>query len=291
VVIRRRDLLRAGAVLGAAALTGCTTRHGGTPVAATTVGPGETVPGGGAEQETVRLGVFEYRPYAYLDDSGTLTGEVVEVARAICDELGKALAVEVLPYEAILPAVEAHRIDVVGGLSIRAANCASLDFTVPDHVSLTALVVPKGNPKGISTFADVVSKKARFGVVADSLEVSFAEQAGVRGIQQYPTAEELLAAVTAAKIDCGAYDDITLRDTLTGEPGLELRPSFEPEGGSPRYGFGFRKAVDAELLAGFDAALTRMHDNGEWLRVAEPFGFTEDNIPDTDRVSDEACQR
>ncbi len=272
-------------MLGAAALTGCTTRHGGTPVAATTLPPEATLP------DTVRLGVFEYRPYAYNDGSGELTGEVVEVARAICDEIGSDLTVELMPYETILPAADAGRVDVVGGLSIRASNCALLDFTVPDHVSLTALVVPKGNPKGISTFADVVSKKARLGVVANSLEVSTADEAGVTGIQLFPTADALLAAVIAKKIDCAAYDDITLRDMLAEQPGLEMRPPFEPPSGAPRYGFGFRKGDDSGLLEAFDDALIRMHDNGEWLRIAEPFGFTDSNVPDTESVSDRACER
>lgn len=272
-------------VLGAAALTGCTTRFGGTPVAATTLPPSATAPG------TVRLGVTQYRPYAYTDDAGELTGEVVEVVRAICDELGSELTVVVLPYDAVLPAVEAAQVDVVGGLSIRARNCATLDFTVPDHVSLTALVVPAGNPKGITTYTEVVAKKARLGIVAGSLEVTTADEAGVTGVQLFPTADELLAAVTAGKIDCAAYDDITLRDMLTRVTGLELRPPFEPESGSPRYGFGFRKGDDSGLRDAFDQVLTRMHDSGDWLRIAAPFGFTESNIPDTDRVGDRACAR
>ena len=285
MAIRRRDLLRAGAVLGAAALTGCTTRYGGTPVAATTLPPSATAP------DTVRLGVAEYRPYAYTDDSGEVTGEVVEVVRAICDELGSKLTVELLPFDAVLPAVEAAHVDVVGGLSIRARNCARLDFTVPDHVSLTALVVPEGNPKGINTFTEVVSKKARLGVVANSLEVSTADEAGVTGIRQYPTADDLLAAVTAKAVDCAAYDDITLRDMLTRVTGLELRPPFEPPSGSPRYGFGFRKGDDSGLLDAFDQVLTQMHDSGDWLRITESFGFTDSNIPDTESVSDRACGR
>jgi polar amino acid transport system substrate-binding protein len=283
VRIGRRDLLRAGAVLGAAALTGCTTELGGTPVPATTLPPEETLP------DTVTLGVAAYRPYAFHDDAGELTGEVVEVVRAICDDLGSTLRVQVTPYDTLLPGVEAGHLDVVGGLSIRARNCASLDFTVPDHVSLTALVVPPGNPKGITTFTEVVSTGARLAVVADSLEVTTADEAGVTGIQTYPTSDEMLRAVTEGKADCAAYDDITLRDLLARTPGLELRPPFEPAGGAPRYGFGFAKGN--ELRDAFDEALTELHESGEWLRIAKPFGFTESNIPDTDRASDKACER
>lgn len=283
--VTRRDFLWTVSALGAAALTGCTTRQGGTPVAATTLPPEKTLP------ETVTLGVFEYRPYAYKDETGELTGEVVEIVQAICDELGSNLTVEVLPYDAIVPTMEAGGIDVVGGLSIRARNCTSLDFTVPDHMSLTALVVPKGNPKGINTFTEVVSTGARLALVTDALEVSTAEAAGVKNIQVYPAADLMLQAVTEGKADCAAYDDITLRDLLTGKPGLELRPPFEPDGGAPCYGFGFRKGDDSGLREAFDEVITDMHDDGTWLRIAEPFGFTESNIPDTERVSDEACER
>lgn len=283
--VSRRDFLRTASVLGAAALSGCTTRQTGTPVAATTLPPAKKPPA------TVTLGVFEYRPYAYKDDTGELTGEVVEIVRAICDELGSKLTVELMSYDAILPTMESGGIDVVGGLSIRARNCAALDFTVPDHMSLTAIAVPKGNPKGINTFTEVVSTGARLGIVENSLEVTTAVEAGVTTIQQYPTSAELLRAVTEGKADCAAYDDITLRDLLTSTPGLELRTPFEPDGGAPRYGFGFRKGDESGLLELFDEALVNMHDDGTWLRIAEPFGFTESNLPDTERVNDEACDR
>lgn len=276
--VSRRDLLRTVSALGAAALTGCTTRLGGTPIAATTPVP-----------DRVTLGVAEYRPYAFTDDAGEVTGEVVEVARAIADRLGTTLQVLVTPYEALLPGIDAGQLDVVGGLSIRARNCTSLDFTVPDHVSLTALAVPKGNPKGINTFTEVVSTGARLAVVANSLEVTTADEAGVTGLQPYPTSDAMLRAVTEGKADCAAYDDITLRDLLARSSELELRPPFEPDGGSPRYGFGFRKGNG--LRDAFDEALTALHESGEWLRIAQPFGFTESNIPDTYRVSDKACER
>jgi polar amino acid transport system substrate-binding protein len=278
VRVSRRGFLSAASALGAAALTGCTTKQSGVPVPVTT-----------PRAKSVSLGVFDYRPYAFTDRTGQITGEVVEVVRAICETLGRKLTVQKLPYEAILPQMDARGIDVVGGLSIRARNCASLDFTVPDHVSLTALAVPKGNPKGITTFIEVVSMGARLAVVANSLDVTTADEAGVTGIQTYPTSDEMLRAVTEGKADCAAYDDITLRDLLTRTPGLELRPPFEPVGGSPRYGFGFRKG-DA-LRDDFDKVITSLHDSGEWLRIAAQFGFTESNIPNTDRVSDKACER
>ncbi|MGB3437276.1 MAG: transporter substrate-binding domain-containing protein [Actinophytocola sp.] len=283
--IGRRDLLRAGAVFGAAALTGCTTQLDGTPVPATTPPPGQPLPG------TVRLGVAEYRPYAFEDDAGELTGEVVEVVRAICEKLGSSLTVRAVPYETILENVESGELDVVGGLSIRSKNCASLDFTAPDHLSLTAIVVRAGNPKGINTFTEVASTRARLGVVANALEADNAQAAGVTGLRTYQSSEELVQAVLEDQVDCAAYDDITLRDLLPAYAGLELRPPFEPVGGAPRYGFGFRKGDDSGLREAFDVVLRNLHASGEWLRITKPFGFTRSNLPDAERVGEEACAR
>ena len=276
--VSRRGFLSVASALGAAALTGCTTEQDGTPVPVTTPRP-----------RPVSLGVFDYRPYAFTDRTGQVTGEVVEVVRAICDLLGRKLTVKKLPYEAILPEMDARGIDVVGGLSIRERNCVSLDFTVPDHVSLTAFVVPQGNPKGLSTFTEVVATKARLGAVIEATDVAAAEQAGVTDLQMFPTPQEMLRAVTEKEIDCAVYDDITLRDELTRTTGLELRPPFEPPGGAPRYGFAFRKGDT--LRDEFDGVLPKLHDSGEWLSIARAFGFTESNIPGTDRVNDKACER
>ena len=272
MLLRRREFL--GAVLGAAALTGCTTRQDGTP---------RPVPA------RVRLGVAEYRPYAFRDGQGRLTGEVVEVARAVCGALGRTMTVSLLRAEQVLPGIEAGDLDVVGGLSIRAANCARVDFSVPDHLSPTALVVPAGNPKKIGTLTDVVSAGARLAVVEGSLEVAAARVAGVTDVQAYPSSRLMLRALTGGQADCAAYDDITLRDLLRNTPGLELGPPFEPPGGAPRYGFGFRRGDG--LRTAFDDVLRDLHADGGWLRVTTPFGFTQANIPATENVRDKACAR
>ncbi|MBA3575279.1 MAG: transporter substrate-binding domain-containing protein, partial [Pseudonocardiales bacterium] len=53
-------------------------------------------------------------------------------------------------------------------------------------------------------------------------------------------------------------------------------------------GFVFRKD-DTDLLAAFNQELRRIHDNGEWLRIVEPFGFTEANLPADDLTTEMLC--
>jgi polar amino acid transport system substrate-binding protein len=280
-------------VLGAGLLTGCTTTREGAPVPATPPRPSSrpsSIPSSSAGlPDKVTLGVFEYRPYVFRD-GGVVTGQVVEVARAVFGELGVDLQVELAPLETVLPRMSAGGFDLVGGLAIAARNCGVVDFSVPDHVSLTALVVPAGNPQGLSTFTEVAATGARLAVVAGSLELTAAGEAGVRGINVQPSSELVLGAVRQGQSDCGAYDDITLRERVAAIPGLEVRPPFEPPGGAPLYGFGFAKGGDGALRAAFDEVLTGLHESGEWLEIAEPFGFTDRNLPEPGAPVEEACR-
>lgn len=276
-------------MVGAGLLTGCTTRQDGTPAPTTTRGRTSSRTPPPALPDKVTLGVFEYRPYVFRDEAGVVTGQVVEVARAVFEKLEVDVEVALTSYETVLSELTAGGFDLVGGLAIAARNCAVVDFSVPDHASLSALVVPAGNPKGLSTFTEVAATGARLAVVAGSLELSAAQRAGVRGINVQPTSELVLGALLQGKVDCAAYDDITLRDRVATVPGLEVRPPFEPSGGAPLYGFGFAKDGDQALLAAFDEVLTDMHEDGEWLKVAGPFGFTDRNLPEPGATTDEAC--
>lgn len=282
----RRAFLRAGAVFGASALAGCTTGRRGTPTSATT----------SAGRAHARLGVAEYRPYAYRGDDGLtgLTGQVVEIARVAFARLHTDVEVQLVPYTALRPTFASGALDAVGALRRTRTNCAWVAHYVPDHVSNTALAVPAANPMGLATFADVVARNARLAVVADALEVGAARAAGVGDLDVLPNAEVALATLAEGRADCVAYDDITLRHMAAARPRLAVGPSFALPGGAPVYGFGFASEHGA-LAESFAGVLAGLRDSGEWQRVARPFGFTEHNVlsgedSEEDTDAEKACE-
>lgn len=279
----RRDFLRAGAVLGAAAVTGCTSRYGGDPVATTTV-PSSDDRGVPA---TVRLGVAEFRPYAHRDDNGELTGQVVDVARFACDRLHVDVEFEIVPYDTLVPDLLAGRFDVVGGVAISPQSCADVAWSVPDHMLLSALGVPTGNPKGLTTFTEVVATGARLGVAADTPELHGAQAAGVSDLTVV-SRNNMLQFVVDGRVDCVAYDDVSLRDQAARMRGVEVRPPFEPAGGAPLYGFAFNKD-NMTLGAGFEGAVTDLHQTGRWLEISAKYGFTERNLPEPGVTAESVC--
>lgn len=290
----RTTVLGAAAIAGGTATAGCSARIGGDPVAdpaARAAGPEPTSAEPPAPQR-LAIGILAYRPYT-VEDGGEVTGPVPDVARAVLDTLGVTdVEIQVVREETLLQAgIATGRFDLVGGLTIRPELCDSLAYTVPDHVSLTAFLVPAANPKGLTTYAEVAASGARLGVMGGLPEQQDARTGGVpqANIVALPDPAVLLEAVRAGEVDCAAFNDITLRDTVkTQGEGLAVTDPFQAPGRLPWVGaYAFPKGAD--LLTSFNNRLRDLHESGDWLQLVAPFGFTEHNAPPADLTTEKAC--
>ncbi len=95
-------------------------------------------------------------------------------------------------------------------------------------------------------------------------------------------------------VGAAALTDISLKWLVTKNPSanVEVTESFDPvQGGQPVVsagGFVFRKA-DGPLVQAFDTALDTLHKNGQWVAIAQPFGFTQANLPAADLTTEKLC--
>ena len=72
----------------------------------------------------------EFPPFNYLDDEGVLGGFNVDLARAICAELGAACDIKVRPWDELLLALKRGDADaVIAGHAVTASALAGVDFT------------------------------------------------------------------------------------------------------------------------------------------------------------------
>ncbi|WP_281689808.1 ectoine/hydroxyectoine ABC transporter substrate-binding protein EhuB [Pseudonocardia thermophila] len=290
----RRDFLRrvgvAGlaAVAAPAALAACTTVSNA---------PGSTLENA-RSTGTIRVGIANEAPYGFTDPSGKVTGESVEVARAVLGALGindvQATTVE---FGSLIPALNARQFDMVtAGMFINPERCANAAFSDPDYTAPTAFLVPTGNPQGIATFDDVRDKGLRLAVLSGAVEQGYAQKSGVPDtqLQVVDTQNTMLQVVTAGRVDAGALTNISLNDVKAKNPGaaVEVTSGFFPViDGKPTVSAGafvFRMGED-DFVSAFNAELKRLHDSGEWLRITEPFGFTQDNVPGPDVTTQSLC--
>ncbi|WP_326565733.1 ectoine/hydroxyectoine ABC transporter substrate-binding protein EhuB [Amycolatopsis rhabdoformis] len=288
----RRQLFRRSALVGAAVLGG--------PVllsACSSTSSGDALQAAQSAKK-IKIGIANESPYGYTDQSGKVTGEAPEVARAVFKNLGiDDVEASAVSFDQLIPALNAKQYDAVAaGMNITAARCGQAAFSIPDYSALTALLVPKGNPQQVRTFADIAAKKVQVAVLSAAVEKGYATSAGVAEsqIQTLDSQDNMLRAVTDGRVYCAALTDISLKDVLKKNPGAaaEVTPGFDPvENGQPVVsagGFVFRKA-DKPLLDAFNAELKKLHDSGDWTRIVTPFGFTAANLPKPDVTTEKLC--
>ncbi len=290
----RRDFLRRAGVAGLAVVAA--------PAALSACSTVSTAPGGTLENArsagTIKVGIANEAPYGFTDSSGKVSGESVEVARAVLKAMGiNDIQATTVEFGSLIPALNAKQFDMVtAGMFINPSRCANAAFSDPDYTAPTAFLVPTGNPKGITTFDDVKSKGLRLAVLSGAVEQGYAQKSGVPDaqIQVVDTQNTLLQAVTAGRVDAGALTNISLNDVKSKNAGaaVEVTSGFFPTIDGKKTvsagAFVFRKGEDA-LVAAFNAELKKLHDNGEWLRIAQPFGFSKDNVPGPDVTTQSLC--
>jgi polar amino acid transport system substrate-binding protein len=286
----RRQFLSRATVLAAGLTAGCTSRVGGAPRSDPTAPRAERAePLGLAE---VTIGVLAYQPYT-IEDGNDVSGPVPDVARKVLTELGaEEVTFQVLREEQLaIAAIAAGQVDMIGGLAVRADLCRNLTFSRPDYVSGTAFAVLAGNPKGLRGYADVIAKNARIAVMTGLPEDGDAVAAGVPdgSIVRDLDLFGLIDQVRDGRVDCFAFDDISLRDMVkTKGPGLEVTDPFMPANRPPLVG-AYAFPTGSELAEPFDEALRELHESGEWQRMVEPFGLGEHNAPPADLTVEKAC--
>ncbi|KEF03938.1 MULTISPECIES: ectoine/hydroxyectoine ABC transporter substrate-binding protein EhuB [Streptomyces] len=294
---RRRSLLAGAAALGltgafGAAATGCSR------VDITGATDGGHLLDDLRSRKVVRMGIASEPPYASINSQGELTGEAPAVAKTIFQRLGVE-RFEPVPVEfgALVPGLHSFQYDViVAGMFINKARCQAVLFSDPDYESKDGFLVPKGNPKKIASYRDVARGGLRMGTGIGYAEIDYAVGNGVaKGkIQTYGDQIAGMEALEADRIDCFAGTALTMMEALkTGKhPKVEMTHPFTPEvDGKPQRdggGYGFRIG-ETKLRDAFNRELHQMKKSGELLRIARPFGFTEEFM--TDLTAKELCAR
>lgn len=276
--------------LGLAAAAGCVSRVGGAPRSDPSAKLTTTTSIPPAPRK-VTLAVLPYQPYT-ITQGGSPKGPVPDVARAVLKKIGVSeVTIEVVSeQQALLAKMAAGGIDIAGGLFVLPQYCHGVSFSIPDIVALSALLVPAGNPKGLTTLADVAANKAKLGVLAGALDMKDAQAAGVRTIEAFPTPTVLLEAVKEHRVDCAVFDDVSLRNLVPNSgSGMEVTAPFRVRNRQPYVAAYAFPPTSTQLIDPFNQALRELHESGEWLTMVKPYGLIAANDPPADVTTEKAC--
>lgn len=240
---------------------------------------------------TVRIAYANEAPFGYRDTAtGRVTGEAPEIARVVLRRLGvKKIQTTLADFGQLIPGLKAGRYDMIAaGMYITPPRSRQIDFSNPTYSIGEALMTRKGNPRKLHSYEDVAaSPDAHLGVVGGTVEQNFADQVGIpeSRVVVFPDNATAVAGLRAGRIDAFAGTALTIQDLLAKIDSDEIeraRPFTQPQldtGRSHSYGaFGFRQDDD-DFRRAINDQLADFIGTPEHLKLVEPFGFTEENLP------------
>ncbi len=236
-----------------------------------------------AKGKIVAATEMHYAPFDILKD-----GEYQGICHDLFTEVAKELGVEVefldLPWQSILPGLEAGKFDLVNApVTITAERMKRYSFTLPIGNATVALAKKAGDDT-IAKPEDIAGKAVGSQKGSAQLEQlkAFSETlATPADIREYVNIDEALADLAAGRIQGVANSMPLMGYAAVQRPGLfeMVMPPF----GDPKY-FGWVAPGgedSATLIAAINDALLKMHEDGRLKAINEKWLGTAPELPTT----------
>lgn len=219
-----------------------------------------------AEQKTLKVAVLEGAPpLGYRDASGKLTGFAIDIARALCAEIGSHCEYEVTRLESSLDGLATGRFDFAAiGLLNTPERGQKVLFTKPVYRSVTLWVGRPGTQPG--------DPGARISIFRGSAKEAFAklqhwEMIGARN--EVEMIDQLAAGVAHGAIVPLMTSLSMQRNPLFQQLGLRATVLQQPElAGNASFAINPKRT---ELKAQLDIALDSIKRNGTYDRINSEF--------------------
>ncbi len=234
--------------------------------------------GTAAQAADLRVGVEgAYPPFSWKESDGTLKGFDIEIAEAICAELGRKCVLVEQDWDGMIPALLARKFDtIIASMSITEERKKRVDFSDKYYNTPAKFVAKKGS--GIQINAAGLKGK-RIGLQRGTTHQCFMEKIYPDAeLVLYGTQEEVFQDLAIGRIDAQFSDSIAADD---GFLKTDAGKDFEFVGGDqhdeachgPGAGMAVRKS-DTALRDDLNRAIKALRDNGTYQKInAKYFDF------------------
>ncbi len=226
---------------------------------------------------------MHFAPFDILVD-----GKYEGICKDLFDEVAKELGVEVeyldLPWQSILPGLEAKKFDIVNApVTITAERVKRYSFTLPMG-NATVAMVKKAGDDTISKPEDIAGKAAgsqKGSAQLDQLKAFSAKLPKPVDVREYVNQDEALADLAAGRIQA-----VVNSMPLMGYAAKQRSDTFTlvmPPFGDPKYfAWVARKDDDsASLVEAINKALLKMHEDGRLAKINEKWLGAAPELPTT----------
>ena len=237
---------------------------------------GEGLLGELQEAGTVSIGLANEVPYGYEDEeTGDITGEAPEIAKVIFPELGiPNLEAQVVEFGALIGGLQAGNFDVIAaGMYITPDRAEEVIFADPEYCINESMLVPEGNPDGLTDYNSVAETDARLAVASGTVNVDYAVWAGIPEDQivEFAGIEDQYDAIAAGRVEAVSGTVLTVQEHADVMEGFEALPSFPAldEDGNEILGCGGFGFLDQGLRDAFNEELNRLQEEGVIQDIVE----------------------
>ena len=254
------------------------TEDTGTEGTEATEGEGEAATGLLAELQesgSITIGIANEVPFGFVGDDGEPTGIAPDVAKAVLAELGiDEVDAQVVEFGQLIGGLQAGQYDLIAaGMYINPERAEQILFSDPDYCVAEGLAVPEGNPEGIVDYNDFVDSDLTLAVATGTVEVGYAEDAGVPdgNLEVFADIDSMYGALEAGEVDAVTGTAATVQRQVDSRSGIEAVEPFFPtdaEGNEvlPCGGYGFR-LENEDFRDAFNEQLNEFREDGTTMEI------------------------
>ncbi|RWE05702.1 MAG: ectoine/hydroxyectoine ABC transporter substrate-binding protein EhuB [Mesorhizobium sp.] len=234
----------------------------------------------------ITVGIDNSQPWGFRDANGQVAGFSPDLISAALGPLGvKKIDFVISEFPALISSLQSGRFDAIAaGMWITPVRCKAVAFSDPDLVEKDALLVMKGNPLNIHSYADVAGNpELRLAADRGSAAIEHAIAAGVPKdrMLQLTDFNAAVAALTGGRVegvpmasssigrllrDPNVKDSIDRAMPFTGyiaKDGIEA-------GGASAIGF---RLADTDLRDAYNKRLAEMKADGTVDAIKKKYGI------------------
>lgn len=206
-----------------------------------------------------------YPPFNLIDSSGEVVGFDIDIAKALCEEMGAECTVVTSDWDGIIPALNTRRFDfLVASMSITEERKQAVDFTDPYYTNKLQFVAPKKSDFKIDE-ASLKGKTIgaqRATIAGQWLEDNLGDVVNVR---LYDTQENAYLDMSSRRIDGVLADNFVQYEWLQTDAGSAFEFKGEPVFDNDKIGIAVRKGDP--LRERLNEALAAIIEDGTYEEI------------------------